>query len=86
MFNAGNIKGSVVFTSSPVGWREIPSATQFLMPGTWTVLKRYLSVFSFMFSSDLSLKSFNNGLWSTATIRSLQPRTKYLAFNMKSNS
>ena len=32
-------------------------------------------------SSDLSPNSFNKGLWSTATIRFVHPKTKYLALS-----
>lgn len=53
---------------------------------------RYRNVFSFRFlslgfgmsSRDRSPNSLRSGLWSTATIRSLHPRTKYRALSSAS--
>ena len=76
----------------PVGCLDKVSGALFLTPGMWTIRKLYLSVFSFrflslvllMWSSDLSPKILRSGLWSTATVRFLQPSTKYLALSKAS--
>ena len=55
---------------TPDGWRERASLVWFLTPGMWTILNRYLRVFSLRFRSlvfgissrDLSPKSFSRGL------------------------
>jgi len=79
----------VSFTGSPVAWREMQSVARCLIPGTWTIQNLYRRVFSFKFlrrafeiSSRLrSLKILSRSLWSTAIMRSLHPRTKYLALS-----
>lgn len=77
---------------SPVGFLERVSGALFLTPGTWTMRKRYRSVFSLRFlslpllmlSRDLSLKIFRSGLWSTAIIRLSHPSTKCRALSRAS--
>ena len=76
----------------PVGWRETASAALCRTPGMCTIRNLYRSVFSFRFHSrpleissrDQSPRTFSNGLWSTATIRLLQPRTKKRALSRAS--
>ena len=71
-----------------MGCLERVSGTLFLTPGTWTILKWYLRVFSFRFlslvlqmcSRDLSPNIFKSGLWSTAIVKLLLPKTKVSCF------
>ena len=64
----------------------------FLTPSMWTILKWYLRVFSFrflslvlqMWSKDLSPNIFKSGVWSTAMVKCLHPRTKCLALSRAS--
>ena len=75
-----------------MGCLERVSRAVFLTPGMWTILKWYLRVFSFrflslvlqMWSRDRSPNILKNGLWSTATVRFLHPRTKCLALSRAS--
>lgn len=79
--------GRDTFTGSPLGWWETQSVAQCLTPGTWIIRNLYLSVLSFKFlrrelemsSRQMSPNIFRRGLWSTATMRYVQPNTKYLA-------
>ena len=76
----------------PVVWRETASAALFRTPGICTIRNLYRSVFSFrlrslplgIFSKDRSLNIFRSGLWSTAMMKSLQPRTKNRALSRAS--
>ena len=76
----------------PVGCLEMVSAALCRTPGMWTMRNLYRSVFSFMFlrrlfdisSRDRSLNTLRRGLWSTAIIRLLQPRTKKRALSRAS--
>ena len=86
---AGRSSGrwSLVGVLVPDGWRDRASLVRFLVPGMYTILKRYLRVFSLRFlrrgfgmsSRFRSPNSFSSGLWSTATVRSRHPSTKCLA-------
>ena len=77
---------------SPGGCLDKVSGALFFTPGTWTILKRYRKVFSFRFlslvlvmlSRDLSPNILRSGLWSTAIVRFLHPRTKCLALSRAS--
>ena len=76
----------------PDGWRESASLVWFLTPGMYTIRKRYLRVFSLRFlrrgfgmsSKHRSPNNLRSGRWSTATMRSLQPRTKWRALSKES--
>ena len=76
----------------PEGCLDRASLVRFRVPGMYVILNLYLSVRSFKFRSrgfamssrQRSLNSFSSGLWSTATIRSLHPRTKCLALSKAS--
>ena len=79
---------------APDGWHERASLVRFLAPGMYTIRNRYLRVFSFRFlsrgfgmsSRQRSPKIFSSGLWSTATMRSLHPRTKCRALSRASTT
>ena len=79
-------------TGSSTGWRETASAAKLWTPGMWMIWKRNRSDRSFrlrrrrlgMPSRDLSLNVFTRGLWSTATVRFGQPKTKWRAFSRAS--
>ena len=87
---SGRISISGVF--GPVGWRDTASAALCRMPGMYTILNLWRKVFSLrlqslafaMSSRDRSTSTLSRGLWSTATVRSLQPRTKNLALSRAS--
>ena len=70
------------------------SGALFLTPGMCTILNWYRRVFSLRFLSlallmwtrDLSPNIFRSGLWSTAMVRFLHPRTKCLALSRASTT
>lgn len=76
----------------PEGFLERESGARFLTPGMCIMEKRYFNVFSLrllsllfvIWSSVLSPKIRSSGLWSTATVRSWQPKTKCLDFSRAS--
>ena len=76
--------GSVRVVGLPTGFRETASAAVWRRPGMWLTRNLYRSDFSLrlqkrgigMASRQRSLNSFIRGLWSTATMRSVQPRVK----------
>ena len=78
--------------ASPTGYLEILSAALFLMPGICTSLNLKRSVFSLRFlnlglgipSRERSPNILSSGLWSTAIVRSLHPKTKCFAFSRAS--
>ena len=80
---------SSVCDSLLAGWQNAASAEWLLLPGMKVRENLYLSVFSFrlkslgfgMSSIARSPRSFKRGWWSTATIKSGCPSTKYLAFS-----
>ena len=72
-----------------VGWWEFASAALCHTPGMCTMWNQYHKVFSLRLRSlalvissrDLSPNTLSRGLWSTALIRLLQPRTKKRALS-----
>ena len=76
--------GSVRVVGLPTGFRETASAAAWRRPGMWVTRNLYRSDFSLrlrrrgfgMASRQRSPNSFTRGLWSTATMRSVQPRVK----------
>ncbi len=94
----GNAASGVVLSSGrsrrgglviPAGWRERASLVWFSAPRMYIIrnLYRRLRFRSLVFgisSRDLSPNSFSRGLWSTATMRSLQPSSKWRALSKAS--